>query len=42
MNDKPSDLIFDVGAHRGEDSDFYLKPMPFKFGELPQVGVPGM
>jgi FkbM family methyltransferase len=25
MNDRSSDLIFDVGAHRGEDSDFYLK-----------------
>jgi len=25
MNDRSSDLIFDVGAHKGEDSDFYLK-----------------
>lgn len=26
MNDKPSDLVFDVGAHRGDESGFYLKP----------------
>src|SRR4051794_41076197 len=24
-NDENSNLVFDVGAHKGEDSDFYLK-----------------